>query len=297
MCALPRRVAPRRRRAPRTGDREKLAHPGPIGLRQRVPGVILRLAHGVRQIETIGEHCRDRGSQRASRAVIASREPLPAVAADHAGLAVERVDDLRGRLVRAGDQHMAAPGFDQALRAHGERWFLVFFGVGQTPGFGTVGRQDRRTRQQELAQRVEHLVARQLVAATRGEHGIEYQRYVRIIGEDLRDGSNVFDAAEHADLECVDGHVLEQAARLVGDPLGVERLHAFDAHRVLHRDGGQHRQRMTAHARERQCRPGCRRRRGVRRGEGMTIGGNRSASAGGGMTNVENAGIAGVPVS
>ena len=97
-----------------------------------------------------------------------------------------------------------------------------------------------------------HLVAREFVAAARCEHRIEDQRNVGIVGHDLGDRGDVLDAAEHADLERVDRHVLEQAARLVGDPVGVDRLHAFDAQRVLHRDRRDDRQRMAAHARERQ---------------------------------------------
>ena len=68
-----------------------------------------------------------------------------------------------------------------------------------------------------------HLVARELVAAAGGEHRIEHQRHVGIVGDDLGDRRDVLDAAEHADLERVDRHVLEQAARLVGDPVGVDR--------------------------------------------------------------------------
>ena len=107
-------------------------------------------------------------------------------------------------------------------------------------------------RQQELAHRGLHLLGRELVAAARGEHRVEDQRHVGIIGDDLGDRGDDLDAAQHADLERIDRHVLEQAARLVGDPLGVERLHAFDAERVLHGDRRDDRQRMAAHARERQ---------------------------------------------
>ena len=85
-----------------------------------------------------------------------------------------------------------------------------------------VGREDRRLRQQQLAQRVRHVVARELVAAAGREHRIEDQRHVGIVGDDLRDRRDVLHAAEHADLERVDRHVLEQAARLVGHPVGVD---------------------------------------------------------------------------
>ena len=132
-------------------------------------------------------------------------------------------------------------------------------------------------RQQELAQRVGHLVGRELVAAARGEHGIEHQRHVGIVGDDFRDRGDALDAAQHADLERVDRNVLEQAARLVGHPLGVERLDALDAARVLHGDRGDDRQRMAAHAREREdvgLQAGAARRigRGERQHDGRKIG-------------------------
>ena len=80
-------------------------------------------------------------------------------------------------------------------------------------------------RQQELANGVGHFVGRELVAATGREHGIEHQRNVGIVGYDFRDGGDALEASQHSDLERVHRNVLEQAARLVGDPLGVQRLH------------------------------------------------------------------------
>jgi len=60
-------------------------------------------------------------------------------------------------------------------------------------------------------------------------HRVEDHRDVGIVGQNLGDRRNALDAAQHADLERVDRHVLEQAARLVGDPLGVEREDRLDA--------------------------------------------------------------------
>ena len=74
--------------------------------------------------------------------------------------------------------------------------------------------------------RVGHFVRRELVAAAGREHGIEHQRNVGIVGNDFRDGGDALEAPQHADLECVDGNVLEQTARLVGHPLGLDRLDA-----------------------------------------------------------------------
>ena len=146
-------------------------------------------------------------------------------------------------------------------------------------------------RQQQLADRVRHFVGGELVAAAGREHGIEHQRHVGIIGDDLRDGGDALEASQHADLERVHRHVLEQAARLVGDPLGLHCLDSLDAERVLHGDRGDDRQRMAAHAGERQdvgLQAGAARR--VRRGErqhdgrkfGFGVGGHGEAAGNGG---------------
>jgi hypothetical protein len=114
------------------------------------------------------------------------------------------------------------------------------------------GVRQRRLRQQELAHRARHVGRRELVAAPGREHGIEDRAGSRDSRDDLGDRGDVLDAAEHAELERVDRHVLEQLARLVGHPVGVDRQHALDAERVLHGERGHDRQRMAAHARERQ---------------------------------------------
>ncbi len=99
---------------------------------------------------------------------------------------------------------------------------------------------------------MQHFVAGELVAASRGKNRIEYQRNVGVIRNDLGDRGDVLHAAERADLERIDGHVLEQTARLIGDPLRIDRLHGLDAEGILHRDRGDDGQRVTAHAGERQ---------------------------------------------
>jgi hypothetical protein len=72
------------------------------------------------------------------------------------------------------------------------------------------------------------------------------------VGDDLGDRCDVLDTADRTDLQGVHGDVLEEAARLVGDPIGVDRQDALDPGRVLDGDGGDDRQRVAAHARERQ---------------------------------------------
>ena len=76
---------------------------------------------------------------------------------------------------------------------------------------------------------MQHLVARQLVAAAGGQDWIEDERHIRIVGQNLGDRGDILDAAEHADLEHVDRHVFEETACLIGDPLRIERLDALDA--------------------------------------------------------------------
>ena len=152
----------------------------------------------------------------------------------------------------AGDQHELATRFDEPLRAGGKRWFVVIVGLREPPRLHAVRRQYRRLRQKQLPQRVKHFVARKLVATAGRQHRVEHQRYVGIVGQDLRDRGYVLDAAQCAYFERIDRHVLEQAARLVGDPVGIDRLQRFDSHGVLHGDRGDHRQRVATHAGERQ---------------------------------------------
>src|SRR5512142_2727764 len=103
-----------------------LAHAGTIGLLESVPRVILRLANRLRDVEPVREHRRERRGERASGAVIAERQPRPRVGAHDAALAVERVDDLRRRLVGAGDENEFATALDETRRAGEERRVVVF---------------------------------------------------------------------------------------------------------------------------------------------------------------------------
>src|SRR5690606_6824322 len=50
--------------------RQELAHTRAICLAQRLPRVFLRLAHGFRQFEAVGEHGGDCGRERATRAMV-----------------------------------------------------------------------------------------------------------------------------------------------------------------------------------------------------------------------------------
>ena len=104
---------------------DELAHARPVRALQRLPHVVLRLAHRIGQIEPVGEHGGNGGRQRATGAMVAAGQTRPGVAAHDAVLRVQRVDDLRRGLVRAGDEHVlrhpsrsAAPRRWQAARRH-----------------------------------------------------------------------------------------------------------------------------------------------------------------------------------
>src|SRR5437899_3665238 len=145
---------------------KELAHARSIGFLERLPRIVLRFADGFGKLEPVGEHRGDRGGQRAARPVITARKARPCVGAHDAVLAVERVDDLRRGLVRAGHEHEFGAKLDKLARTLGERCFVVVVDLGQTAHLETVGSEDRRLREQELAHRTLHFVGRELVAAT-----------------------------------------------------------------------------------------------------------------------------------
>src|SRR5689334_18480206 len=74
---------------------DPLPHAGAIRLLQRVPGVILRLAHRVADVEPVREHRGNRRGERATGAVIRLGEPRPRVGAHDTAPAVQGVDHLR----------------------------------------------------------------------------------------------------------------------------------------------------------------------------------------------------------
>ena len=88
----------RRQMAARPGAERRRFLPS----RARVEGVAHRLA----DVQPIGQRRRQRRCKRAAGAVIAPREPRPAVLAQHAVAAVQRVHHFRCLVVRAGDEHV-----------------------------------------------------------------------------------------------------------------------------------------------------------------------------------------------
>ena len=63
-----------------------LAHAGPISRVQRLPGVLLSVAHRLGDVQPVGDRGGDGGGERAARAVVAARQALPGVVAHHAVL-------------------------------------------------------------------------------------------------------------------------------------------------------------------------------------------------------------------
>src|SRR5437899_614204 len=120
---------------------------------ERLPRVFLGFAHRLGQLEAVGERRRDRCGKRAPRAVIASRQPFPAVRAHHAFRAVECVDDLRCVLVRAGNENILAAQTEQFLRSAGKGKLIVVLAVAlnEATSLAAVGRENRGRGKKQLA--------------------------------------------------------------------------------------------------------------------------------------------------
>lgn len=113
-----------------------------------------------------------------------------------------------------------------------------------------VWRQHGRAWEERGAQYLHRFGIRERIAAARGKHRIEHHGSVRVFGEDRGDDLRIARRTEHTELERRDRNILEHAARLTLDPRRFDREQAFDALRVLHRECGQHRQRMAAETRD-----------------------------------------------
>jgi rubredoxin len=145
--------------------------------------------------------------------------------------------------VRAGDQDVFASEIGQRLRAGGERGK-----AGREPAcLDAVRRGDRGERQQTFAQHGKGFRAGEHVAARRSEHRIEHHRPLRVLAEHVGDGVRDRGGAEHAELERGDGNIGEHRARLRRHQLGVERVQAVHAARVLHRERRHGAHRIGAH--------------------------------------------------
>ena len=228
-----------------------LTHARTKGELQRLPGVFLGVAHRLLHVDAIGDGRGQRGSQCAARPMVTAGQARPGIAAHHAVTVVQGIDDFTGVFVSTGDQHVFAARSEDALRAFREIGVVVaVFSIirGEATSFNAVWRDDGGLRNQQFADCRQHVFGCEFIAAPRGQHRVENQRDFGVIGNHFGDRSNGFETAEHADLECGDRHVFENAARLVGDPFTVDRQHAVDAHGVLHRDCGDHGNRVATHA-------------------------------------------------
>src|SRR5258706_3087757 len=173
-----------------------LTHAGPERGFEGLPRVFLRIFYRVADAQSIGDRRRDRRRERAAGTVVAAGEPFPAVGAHHAVLSVQRIDDLGGIFMRARDQHVFATHREQAPRALCEIHVVLAFFLHEPARFYAVGSNDGRLRYQQFAQRRNHLVGHQFVAAAGREYRIEHQRNLRIIGHHFRDRGNILGAAE-----------------------------------------------------------------------------------------------------
>ena len=101
-------------------------------------------------------------------------------------------------------------------------------------------------RQHQLAKRLE--VGLLLVFLDESEvRQVGHQRHVGIVGEDFGDRADTFGRAEKTDLPGSDGDVLENAARLLDDDVGLDRMVVEDLGGVAHDDARHDRERMRAH--------------------------------------------------
>src|SRR5437879_1590754 len=137
---------------------------------ERLPGVFLGFAHRLGQLEAVGERRRDCCGKRATRTVITSRQPFPAVRAHHAFRAVECVDDLRRVLVRAGNENILAAQTEQFLRSAGKGKLIVVLAVAlnEATSLAAVGRENRGLGKKQLAHGRNHVLGRKFVAASGG---------------------------------------------------------------------------------------------------------------------------------
>src|SRR5437879_2564750 len=221
---------------------------------ERLPGVFLSFAHRLGQLEAVGERRRDCCGKRATRTVITSRQPFPAVRAHHAFRAVERVHHLRCVLVRAGNEHILAAQTKQFLCSARQCKLIVVLAVAldKAPSLAAVGGENCGLGKKQLTHPRNHVLGCKLVAASGGKYRIEDKRDIGIVGNDLRDRRDVFDASDHSDLERGDRHILEHEARLVHHPLRIDGLQVLDARGVLDCDCGNDGKRVATHRGERQ---------------------------------------------
>src|SRR5450759_4765289 len=163
--------------------RNVLPHAGTKACIQGLPSVFLRLLDRLRHGHALRHQCRNRRCQGAAGAVINSRQARPAITAYDPTLTVQSVDDLGRLFMRAGDQHILTTHEQYALGAFLKRRIVLFivFIQRETARLHAVRRDDGSLRNQQLAHRIQHVVIRQFVAASRSQHRIQHQRNIGVV--------------------------------------------------------------------------------------------------------------------
>jgi len=196
--------------------------------------------------------------------MIGTGQAFPGLAVHHTARVVERIHHLRALLVGTGDQHEFTAQVNQAARAAGQigsgrgirlrldALLVLIILIGQVfrqaPRLDAVGGEHCGLRQQQVDQCAHQLLVGERIAAPGTEHRVEHQGNIGVVGNHFGNGGDGFDTADHADLDRRHRHVLQHAARLVGDPLGLHRQEVIHAHGVLHGDGGNHGEGMATQA-------------------------------------------------
>jgi len=141
--------------------------------------------------------------------------------------------------VRAGEQHIAAAELEQPLHA------AEAFRLERVRGC-------HRGARDQPVEGLQHRKIGERVAAARGEHRIDNQRHACVLPSDVGYHAHVFRRGEHAALEGIHLRFRQHALGLPLHEGRGERFEMLDAARVLHRDAGQHRERMAAERGERE---------------------------------------------
>jgi hypothetical protein len=102
----------------------------------------------------------------------------------------------------------------------------------------------------QFAQASDHILVGQLVATPGSEHGVDNQWDIRVVGDDPGDHRDILAAAEEADLESRNRHVLQNTPRLILDTVRSDCQNAAHADRILHGQRRHHRQGMAADRRK-----------------------------------------------
>ncbi|KAF1852355.1 hypothetical protein Lal_00037083 [Lupinus albus] len=231
--------------------RQQLAHADALRIGQRGQRELLRFGSGQRHFQVIGQHRGHGRRERAAGTDEGAWQARPGILAHQAGFVEERIGHFLQVGLGIGHQQVFAAHLDDAHRVQLQR--IARYRL--APGFGQAGQLSGRTdqhrglRDQQFADGDQTIVLVFLVGQGADE-GIEDQRHVGIVGDDLGNHRDVLDAAQCTDLEGGYGHVFQDHAGLVGDPVDFNDLYVFDAGGVADEQSRHHRQTVAAHGGE-----------------------------------------------